>query len=287
VKTPRRGRRATAGTAAAAHFAAATAVAAPPPPVLEPEALREPVDGYDMRAPYQIWRFWIERQKGRAVDALLAEPETVPGEVGGALLLRFKKFDYDFGHFLTGEIRVYCKTKGTDDVDRSTCRHRLRRAYVAHSADPGGGDNPVSRWRERNFDAAKLAAHFRALGLGPKTDWRRIDRERMFAALPSPVPMLIENATVVRLDSRECPAMSARIRALEGTAIDWRLDFAGTGRDRKVRPVWPHSVWIEYELELITPEGGEGRVGGRGPDLDRLVGPILKAADECEKRRSK
>ena len=80
--------------------------AAPPPPTLLPKTLAGPVEGYDLSDTYQVWRWWVEEQKGAATELLLAQPEVIAGEEAyGAPLLRFQKYN-DFGHFLTGEIRL-------------------------------------------------------------------------------------------------------------------------------------------------------------------------------------
>ena len=270
------------GTALA--FAAAPALAAPPPPALVPDALKQPVEGYDLETPFQIWRYWVESQKGAAVDALLETPDAIEGEQAFAEpLLKFTK-ENDFGHYLTGEVRAYCR-KGQPSLARS-CHYRLRRGFVPHNAATYGEDNPLSRWTRESFDARALAGHLRASGLGPGTDWWRADRAKMFAAFPSPLPVLKEHATIVRLDSRDCPAMGAAIAALDKKRIDWRLDIATVGEDAKVEPPWPHSIRVTHSLRILVPgKASIVTIEGTGDALETLVGPILDAADECEKAR--
>ena len=122
--------------------ASALARGVPPPPIPTPPGLEQPIDGYDMRTPYQLWRDWIERQKGVAVDGLLAEPEAIAGQLPiGPPFLRFTLHN-DFGHYLSGEIRVYCRALGGGRGHaRDDCHYRLRRAFVpvevaGYDADP-------------------------------------------------------------------------------------------------------------------------------------------------------
>jgi len=260
------------------------ALAAPPPPAPTPPALRQPVDGYDLLIPWQLWIYWVEGQKGAAADALLADAETIEGERAvGPPILRFTKTE-DFGHFLTGEVRVYCRAKPPHGFEAGSCHYRLRRAYVPLAAGPFKGDNPVAKWTRDNFDAARLTRHFRETGIAPGADWWRIDRAKLFATMPSPAQVLTENATVVRLDSRDCPAMGAAIEALDGKTASWRMDMLAVGRDGESTPPAPHSVMTEYSLTISAP-GRAGRVTikGAGDEIESLVAPVLDAADACEK----
>lgn len=260
------------------------AAAPPPPPALTPEKLEQPVDGYDMRIPFQRWRGWVERQKGPATAALLAEPENLPGERPFGAPLGFSMAS-DFGVFQSGDVRVYCRPgEPSYQPDRKSCHYRLRRVSVpAPAAVYGGADNPVARWMRDTFDASVLAGHFRRSGLGPDTDWWRTDMERIFAPLPSAVPMLIEQAKVVRVDSRDCPALAAAIRKLEGMRLDRKLDFLGVGEDARLHIPPPHGVTVTYALRTLLPDaGGHMSLEGSGPDMDDLVRPVLAAAETCE-----
>jgi len=263
---------------------AATGSAAPPPPAPVPERLRAPVDGYDVGPLYQMWRGWVESNKGPAADALLAEPEAIEGEHNfGEPILRFIKYN-DFGHFLTGEIRVYCRPNPDWRPVRRTCHYRLRRAYVPHDAAPYEGDNPVARWMRDSFDAPRLVRRLREAGLGPETDWWQANARRFFDVLPSPVPMLMENAIIVRLDSRDCPAMARAIAALENQRIDWRLDLYGVGQDGPVAEIAPHAVWTETTLRIRAERGGVA-ISGVDGRVARLAAPVLDAAAACERAR--
>lgn len=265
---------------------AATGAAALPPPATVPERLSAPLDGYDLAPLYQRWRWWVESNKGAAADALLAEPEAIEGEQNfGGRMLRFASYQ-DFGHFLTGEIRLYCRPGDDWRPVRATCHHRLRRAYVAHDAAPYLGDNPVARWMRDSFDAPRLVRHLREAGLGPETRWWDVDVYRLFDILPSPVQMLRENATVVTIDSRDCPAMARAIAALEGSRIDWRLDLYGVGEDGSVTPIEPHAVWTETSLS-IQAERGAVTITGVGGRVQRLAAPVLHAANDCERARER
>jgi hypothetical protein len=188
----------------------------------------------------------------------------------------------DFGHFMSGEVRSYCRPKLPHGFVEGSCRYRLRRVYVPGDAG-GWDDNPVAQWTRDNFDPAKLVAHFKALGLPPDTDWWRVDRERMFSALPSPVEILTASATMVRLDSRDCDPFGAAIAEMDTKRLSWRTDVWTVGRD--VQPVYPgpHSVVPVWSLDIGTPRGGFVTIEGSGKDFHAIVGPVLDAADAFEK----
>jgi hypothetical protein len=262
----------------------AAARAAPPPPPPPVEALRQPVDGYDLQRPFGIWRYWVEGQKGAAADTLLAEPELIEGEVAyGAPILRFTAHN-DFGHFLTGEIRVYCKPKHPRGSQPGTCHYRLRRAFVAMDAVAYGPDNPVSQWTRETFVSSQMAGRLRAAGFGPETDWWMADRARLFATMPSAVPILKDNATLVRLDSRDCPALGRTVEALEGRLLRLKLDFPWIGEDATGEPPWPHAVQIVIALRIMVPGSSTPvLLEGSGEMFERLSSPVFAAADACEK----
>lgn len=262
----------------------ARAEAAPPPPAIVPESLRQPIDGYDLQTLYQLWHYWVEGQKGTAIEALLAKAEEVDGNIPfGDPLLRFAKHN-DYGHFLTGEIRAYCRRAEPYGYVPGSCHYRLRRAFVPHDAAAFGGDNPVARWTRESFDGVKLARHLREAGFAPNTDWWRADISKLFQAMPSPVEVLTGNATVVRLDSRNCPELAQAIEAMEAKPLDWRLDFLAVGEDAKLTPPPPHAVRVTYTLRIIMPgPAGGATITGSGPAFLERVEPVLAAADACEK----
>lgn len=259
--------------------------AAPPPPVLTPPELDEPVDGYDMRGPYQIWRYWVESRKGPVTEALLAEPEELAGLTSFGLLLRFK-MNNDFGHYLTGEIRSYCEPRPDARYTPlpGSCIYVLRRAYVPLNAASYGEPNPLSEWTRANFDAQQLARHFREIGLTPGSNWWSADREAMFVSAASPRAVLAANAKVIRLASTECPQMQAAIEALEGQSLGAAIDFVAVGRDEQLRPPRPHAVRSIYTIHLRADEGPYTVEGWAGPAA-RMANPILNAADKCERDR--
>ncbi len=236
-----------------------------------------------MRQPYQIWHWWVERQKGPVTETLLNEPDTVQGLKPLGLLLRYKKHN-DFGHYLTGEIRGYCQTASSNGSTPKpgSCRYLLRRAYVPLDSASYRESNPLSEWSRANFNAPALARHFRAVGLGPDTDWWMADRDKMFAEAPSPVAVLRQNAVVVRLDSVECPQMGEAIQALEGQPIPANIDLATVGHDDKLLPPWPHSVISVFKVYLRA-DGSAFSLEGSGGPVAKMVSPILDAADACEK----
>jgi hypothetical protein len=259
-------------------------IAAPPPPAPSPPELDQPVNGYDMRQAYQIWRYWVEGQKGLVTEALLAEPEAMEGFKYPALLLRFTKHN-DFGHFLTGEFRSYCRTADDGRTPISdSCHYRLRRAYVPLGAATYGEPNPLSEWTRNNFNAKALARHFRAIGLGANTNWWLADPEKMFATAPSPKAVLTANAVIVRLDSRECPQMGHAIEALEGKPLKVGIDLATVGTDDDLNLPGPHAVTSTIKVYLRAA-GSPFTMEGSGGLLEELASSIFTAADACEDAR--
>jgi len=236
--------------------------------------------------PYHLWRSWVESQKGPVTETLLNQPDEVEGLEPLGLLLRFKKHN-DFGHYLTGEIRGYCRAApdGYSPLP-GTCRYLLRRAYVPLGAEDYDATSPVSEWTQANFDAPALARHFRAIGLGPGTDWWLVGRDKLFAAAPSPREVLAANAVVVRLDSVECPEMGKAIEALEGKPVDAVIDLTTVGNDENLIPPAPHAVIADYTFYLRA--GGDllRMEGSRGPVAEMAM-PILDAADRCEQARAR
>ena len=265
----------------AAAFASQAARAAPPPPAPSPAELASPIEGYDLRTLYQLWRYWVEAHKGAAADRLLASPDVVEGyAAAGRPFLRFKKMN-DFGHFMSGEVRSYCPAAAAGGRVEDSCHFRLRRAYVA--AEAGDFDaNPVSRWTRESFDAAKIVARVKALALPPQTDWWRADRQAIFSALPSPLEMLAANATLARLDSRECKRLAVAVSAMDEERLSWRTDVRSVGSDTERVYPGPHSIHPVWSLDIVTPSGGSATIEGSGKDLHAIVGPVLAAADACE-----
>ena len=266
-------------------LASAASSAAPPPPVLVPEPFNRTIDGYDVPQLYQLWRHWLEAQKGAAAIALLAEPEQIEGERRWGAPLLEVTYGNDFGDYMAADLRLYCRPSGPYDIDRKGCHLRYRRAYVPHDAAPYQGENPLSNWMRENFDPARLVAHLRESGLPPQTDWWQVERARLFSTLPSPAQLLREHATIVRIDSRDCPRLAEAIRQLERTRLDWRLDFAGVGADQRPPPPAPHSGSVTYRLRTFTPNGGAA-IEGWGQHMRELVRPIDNAIETCERPRA-
>ncbi len=259
---------------------------APPPPLARvPPGLNLQVDGYDLEGPYQRWRYWIEAQKGPVVKALVSEPETLPGEtVIGGPLLSYQRMN-ELGVGLAGDLRVYCKKVEGWDAERETCHFRLREATVPVGAAAYGEENPVSRWIVQNFDPVKLASHLRRIGVSPNSDWWRVDRQALFAQMPSPEPVLRANAKVEVVDSRTCPQLAEQVLRLEQQTLEWRLDFRWVGRDTPTVPPPPHGVLSFYTLKIQLPgPAGEATIEGGGPRFADLVEPVISAAGECRPR---
>ena len=284
MRGPAHVRRALCSILALAALTAAPARAVPPPPAPVPPGLSPTIDGYDVHRLFELWRYWVEAQKGAAVETLLSEPETFAGEQAfGAPFLCFVKSN-DFGRFLVGEVRSYCRPAKPYGPDQGSCRYRLRRAYIPHDAASYGADNPISAWTRDRFDAPALVRHLRASGFAPDTDWWAADKAKLFAALPSPVPVLIEHATVARLDSRDCPAFAQAIAAVDSRRADLPLDFYAVGPDAEVAYPAPHAISVVYTLRTIAP-GGRITIEGDAMEIEASIKPILDAADSCEAAR--
>lgn len=271
--------RAAAPLVALVLCAGAAAHAAPPePPVVTPPELDQLYDGYDMRPVYQLWRHWIEGQKGPVTEALIAQLDTIPDEIAVGVPLLSYRASADLGHFATGDLRTYCRPAKPYGFDRATCHYVLRLATVP--VHVGFGDDAPTAWMRRNFEAAKLAAHLKAEGLPPDTNWWGAPRERMFSERPSAAEMLRGEGRVARMDSRTCPAMAQAILAMETKRLDAPIDFWMVGPPGELNPPWPHSATWTYELNLqIAGQGAT--LKGAGPWMYDIVGPVFDAARGC------
>jgi hypothetical protein len=109
------------------------------------------------------------------------------------------------------------------------------------------------------------------------------DRAKLFTPLPSAVQVLKDKAQVVRLDSRDCPAMAKAVAAVDGARLDLPIDLLAIGKDAPLKPPRPHDVTVTYTLTVRAEDGLVTLEGGRL--LHRLVEPILDAADACERDR--
>lgn len=271
----------TAGLLAAAASSPA-ARAAPPPPAVVPEHLGRPVDGYDSAALFQQWRYWIEERKGPVTEALLARPEVLDdAQQYGRPVLTYR-FTGDLGHFLTGDVRVYCPPTRSPRFAREGCRYRLRQATVPADAAAMGELNPVASWMREAFDPVALAAHLRQSGIPPETVWWRVDRRRLFGAAPSPDEVLRRNALVESVDSDNCPALKTAMEALELGARDWRTDLPRVGADGPVIPPIPHAVIVNYSLVFRRADRvGSAILAGEEPVGGALIGTVLEAGHVC------
>jgi hypothetical protein len=129
-----------------------------------------------------------------------------------------------------------------------------------------------------------MAGRLRAAGFAPETDWWMADRARLFATMPSAVPILKDNATLVRLDSRDCPALAQTVEALEGPLLRLKLDFLRVGEDATGAPPRPHAVHVVIALRIMVPGSSfPVLLEGSGEMFERLSSPVFDAADACEK----
>lgn len=264
-----------------------TAQAAPPPPPPPIPAVREPVDGYDLKVPWMLWNSWVDDRRGPVIDALLEMPEAADGEETlGPPVLSFAKANFN-GHFATGDIRVYCRREPSDWENRRGCHYRLRLARIPHQTwDYSAPANPVASWTRDNFDAPALARSLRSVGIGPEADFRQLDRARLFSSLPPPDAMLRANAEIEVVDSRDCRAMRRAFEALDRRTLSLRLDMYGVGRDRRWRPQeYSEPALVSYTLRVQAADGAYvwTEITGAGFALERLVEPILAAGRACAK----
>jgi len=271
----------TLAAAMLALLAAAKAGAQPPPPALTPPELDKLYDGYDLRTPYQLWRFWVEAQKGSVTQALVAEPESLPDEGAfGRPLITFKAFG-DMGHFVSGDVRAYCKRKPPYDFDRTSCHHVVRRAFVPVDAASYGAENPLSTWTRQNFGPETLAKRLKAAGLAPDINWWLADRKAMFNQQPSPAEILKSQAKVVRVDSRDCPALAKAIGDMETKRLTMPVDFWSVGPQSTLTPPRPHATRWLYSLDLLVA-GQFVTLESDGALVADIVNPVFDAAYACE-----
>jgi hypothetical protein len=253
--------------------------AAPPePPVPTPLELDQLYDGYDLRGLYQIWRYWIEGQKGAITDAMLAEPDIFPGETRiGAPLLKYSGAG-DLGRFASGDLRAYCPPTRPYGFDQAACHFVLREARVPVPA--GFGDNPLTTWMRQAFAPASTAAYLKAQGLPPTSDWWMVDQARVFANHPSAAKALRAQGRIERIDSRNCPALAKAILNMETRRLDAPVNFWTVGEPTELIPPTPHGANWWYELDLLV-DGEGATIKSTGRWMTDIVGPVFDAARSC------
>lgn len=264
-----------------ALIAASGAAQVPPPPPVVPTEFREPVNGYDLAALYGLWRHWIEAHKDEAIDATLAQPPGEAARWSGPPIVEFSSYN-DFGRYVAGQLRRYCVIDQNISAS-SGCRIQMRRAYVPLSAAVYDETNAIADWMRGAFDPQKLTSYLRETGMAPDTDWWMADRAAIFAALPSPVPILRQHAELVVVESGDCPAMLASLEEIDATSVDWRVNLFGVGAEEKPpMPPRPHAVQTNYTLRFVAADGDQVTVEGGSAALQSMIGPTLQAAEECE-----
>lgn len=257
----------------------------PPPPILTPPALEKPVEGYDLRTPYQLWRYWVESQKTPVIEALVAQPDASPEAPAlGRPLIRFKAHG-DMGLVMAGDLRSYCKRTQPYGFDRASCRHVMRRITIPVAAASYGDDNPLSIWTRENFGPERMARHLKAAGFAPDTDWWMSDRTRMFEGQPSPAEVLRQAARIERADSQDCPAMAKAIAEIETKRIDAGVDFWTLGPETKLVPPRPHAAQWTIAIEFLV-NGRWATLESDGALLDPIVGPVLDAGEACMRAKA-
>ncbi|MCR5877705.1 hypothetical protein [Phenylobacterium sp. J367] len=268
-------------------LAATGAAAVPPPPAVLPEGVPATLDGYDLRVLYARWGWWIEGEKGPVTHARAQGPAEAAGLTSMGPPMASYQRSSDYGRFTAGEVRAYCQPLAGQSwrPTPGTCQYLVRWAWVPDEVLDSPERSPVARWMREAFDAPRLVAHLKAIGLGPGTDWWRADVEQVFAGLPSPRPMLRENSRVETVDSRGCPALRQAVDALEGHQPNWRLDLYGPGPNREAGAPAPHSVTTAYSFTtLIGQTSGFTTVSGGA--AEQLAAPILDAAWACHLARN-
>lgn len=266
----------------AAWAGAVSAAAAPPPPPVYPDDLPQTLDGYALPVLYSRYSFWIEGQKGAAIDAVMAEPADVQGyRRQFAAPISFKLYS-DYGHVQSGDIGSYCRIVSETAVDRSDCRFVFR--SVAIPAAVIAQNNPVGRFMRETFDPVALVASLKANGIAPDADMWRADGRQLFGAFSSPASLLRDNVKIEAIDSRECPAMGRALEAIEGQTLPQRIDIPLIGDDGRVPPPSPHAVRREDRLTFVADGGSMTVTGWR--TLEPLLGPVYGAVESCLRGRS-
>jgi hypothetical protein len=261
----------------------AAAALQPPPPVLVPPEYDRTIDGYVIGRFYQNWVFWVQAQKGAALDAMLGTPDEIAGEnVRGQPILRYSWND-DFGPYLAGDIHSYCRFDDRYRLVAGSCHYRLRQVANDHHTDEPG--DPLTLWVRQSFDPEALARRLRALNWVPGAPFYGADQDRAFATLPSPIPVLTQGSTLATVDSRTCPAMARALAALDQRRVDWRTDMTEVGEDGRSQELGVHGVWAVYRLTIRVP-GGEVTLDGAGNALHFLAGPVVRAARACIEARA-
>lgn len=254
----------------------------PPPPIRVPEQFQAPVEGYSMVVPYQLWRNWIERQKGPVTEQALAQADTFDGRerVGGPLIA--VAYHNDYGRFANADVQVYCTIRPVyPDRNRGECSYLYRRAEVPISPSYLETSNALDVWMRANFDPALIVRNLRAAGVAPGVDLWGENKETIFDDAPSPQALLTEHLRIVRVDSRECPAFAAAVEALERARPDWILDLFAVGSDDPSRYPGPHATTATYKLNTRI-DGQMITISGDGA-LEPLLRPVTQAAYGCER----
>lgn len=253
----------------------------PPPPVRMPEAFQAPVEGYNMATPYQLWRGHIERQRGPVTEAALAEAAVLDDRRRVGRPLFTAGFNNDFGRYASVDVQVFCTRMPVyPDRDRGDCSYLYRRADIPLGPSYRDPNNAFDLWLQENFDPALVVRNLRAAGLSPGDDLWMENREAMFEGAPSPRAMLAGHLRIVRVDSRECPALREAVEAVEQARLDWTLDLFAVGEDERGRFPGPHAITATYTLNVLI-EGQQLTLTGDGA-LQPLLGPVLQAASRCE-----
>lgn len=262
-------------------WASAAAAQGPIPPLPVPEYLQESVEGYSMAVPFQKWGHWVERQRGAAIEAALAQRPVLEGErqIGRPLLS--VAYHGDLGIIAMGEIRVFCPQAWVARSPAEICHYLYRLGSARKDATLfGSSENEVSRWTWENFNPALVVAALKEAGIAPGADLWRVDGPTLFATHPSAVAMLGAHLQIVTVDSRDCPALHEAVQLMDRSQVAWRTDFMAVGHDDWPRAPNPHAVTASYTLEIFAG-GGQVTLKGDGEGLRNIVNPALQAAARC------
>lgn len=259
--------------------AAGHAVAAPPPPPVYPDDLPPMLDGYDLRVYYSRYSYWLEGQKGKAIEQIMGEVPAEPGyRAAYGPVASFRLFG-DYGHFMSGELRGFCRAVDEWRLDTKDCHFLFRKITIpARLLDR---DGPLGSYMRRSFDPVVLVAGLKVEKTGTDADVWRIDGDKAFAALGSPRAVLIANARVDQVDSRECPAMLAELEKLDQAQLAYRTDLPLVGEDALFEPPAPHSVMREDKMNFRTQTGIVAVTAGQN-DLYDFLAPLYAAIEACQ-----
>ncbi|AQR60297.1 hypothetical protein BZG35_00480 [Brevundimonas sp. LM2] len=237
------------------------------------------VEGYDTRTLFQRWVMWVERSKGEALEAALAEVETPEGMRRHGSAIMEARASGDQGLALVADILIFCPSTNSLSDTRG-CYPQMRDITIPASASAGGygADTPLSSWIREQYDPVALVQALKAADVPPDADAWRTDLAPVFAGMASPLDVLRSQTQTRTVDGRTCPALVTALEAVEGRMLEWRIDLLGVAEDTVPPAPRPHATRWRYRLQFFD----EDDVGiGAGSSLEPIVSPVFEAGQAC------